>query len=73
MYPQEYYRAKNGSTAPYPDNGCYVENNLTFINTVNFKPYWNWTDPKNPATAQIYNQSLGYTDVGTGRPLPTPL
>ena len=70
---QEYLRTKNGSTAPYPDNGCYVENNTTFINSVKFKPYYDWIDPKNSSTAVIYNQSLGYTDVSTGRPLPTPL
>ena len=70
---QEYFRAKNGTTAPYPDNGCYVENNTTFINTLKYKPYYDWLAPTDPTKAVIYNQSLGYTDVGTGRPLPTPL
>jgi len=69
---QEYYRAKNGNTLPYPDNGLFVENNAQYYNTVNFKPYFYTASPTDTTLSAIYNQPLGYTDVGTGRPLTAP-
>ena len=73
---QEYFRTTTGNTAPYPDNGFYLYNNSNPFNTT-YKNYWDWTSyPTNlrdPVLSEIYNQSLGYTDVGTGRPFTTPL
>jgi hypothetical protein len=78
---QEYYRAKGqtssyqgyGLCGPYPDNGKYEINNTRISNTVTQKPYWYWSDPRDATRAVTFNQPLGYTDVGTGRPLTTPL
>jgi hypothetical protein len=73
---QEYFRAKSGSTTPYPDNGFYLYNNTNTFNTT-YKNYWDWsnypTNLRNNTLSEIYNQPLGYTDVGTGRPLQAPL
>ena len=73
---QQYNKVTKGTTAPYPDNGFYLYNNPNPFNTT-YKNYWDWTNyPTNlrdPVKSEIYNQSLGYTDVGTGRPLPIPL
>jgi hypothetical protein len=81
----EYYRAKGqvtvttgglqqlGPNAQLPDNGCYSDFNQRIWSSMRHKPYFNWATPTDATKAVIYNQPLGYTDVGTGRPLPTPL
>jgi hypothetical protein len=69
----KYLRVKNSSTSPLPDNGLYVDNNSAYYNTVIQKQYYYWPSPTDATQAVIYNQSLGYTDVGTDRPINTPL
>jgi len=81
----EYYRAKGqvtvtdgglqqlGPNAQLPDNGMFWNYNQRIWSSMKFKPYFNWATPTDATKAVIFNQSLGYTDVGTGRPLPTPL
>jgi hypothetical protein len=51
-------------SSPYPATG--IRSSPTFVN------YLDYTAPLDPVASKIYNQSLGYTDVGP-RPLPTPL
>ena len=72
---QEYFRTTTGNTSPYPDNGFYLYNNPNTFNTT-YKNYWDWgsypTNVRDPVLSEIYNQPLGYTDVGTGRPLQAP-
>jgi hypothetical protein len=72
---QEYYRAKNGSTAPYPDNGFYMYNSPYAFNTT-YKNYCNIstgnTSMRDNTLSDIFNQPLGYTDVTPGRPLQAP-
>jgi hypothetical protein len=81
----EYYRAKGqvssyqgygqlGPNGQLPDNGLYWDNNQRVWSTMRHKPYYNWFyATTTPSVAVIYNQPLGFTDVGTGRPLTTPL
>jgi hypothetical protein len=51
-------------STPYPATGSRT--------SPNFKNYFSWVAPTDPTFSEIYNRSLGYTDVGP-RPLPTPL
>lgn len=72
---QEYYRAKNGTTSPYPDNGFYMYNSPYTANST-YKNYCNVTNGttsiRDQTLSEIYNQPLGYTDVTPGRPLQAP-
>jgi len=72
---QEFYRAKNGTTAPYPDNGFYMYNtpytaNTTYTNFINITN--GNTSIRDLTLSAVYNKPLGYTDVSTGRPLQAP-
>ena len=61
----EYYRAKNGNTYPYPDNGSFVGKDLVTIhNNMRFIGYWNKTD--NAITsATAYNPTFNrYNSAG---------
>jgi hypothetical protein len=73
---QEFYRAKNGTTAPYPDNGFYMYNTPYTFNTT-YKNYCNITNGvtsfRDQTLSAVFNQPLGYTDVTPGRPLQAPL
>ena len=61
------YLPKN--TIRYNNYYYDISNNLSKEGDYNsnFNPY-NWNNNNQPGLSQIWNQPLGYTDIGTGRP-----